>query len=218
MRASYSSISLFDKCKAAWKFRYKDRVAEPSSKAAERGSRLHGAAEQYLIGAITEQQLPVEFWKIKPHMAELKTAKPQVEVELFLTENWEPCGSKGAAWIVIIDSLTRAEPGVANICDLKSGKIYDTHQDQLQLYATAVMSSFPTVERTDVGALYLDEGKWANATRYYRRGLPAMQDYWGKRRTFMLREQLFNPSPSTFNCRYCSFGASKGGPCKDEVR
>lgn len=218
MRASYSSISLFDKCKAAWKYRYKDRVAEPGSKAAERGSRLHSAAEQYLIGAITEQQLPVEFWKIKPYMADLKTAKPQVEVELFLTDDWKPCGAKGAAWIVIIDSLVRSEPGFAEVCDLKSGKIYESHVDQLQLYATAVMSSFPSIEHTDVGALYLDEGRWGNTTRYYRNSLPKLQEYWSGKRTWMMKEQLFNPSPSTFNCRYCSFAASKGGPCQDEAR
>lgn len=220
MRASYSSVSLFDKCKAAWKYRYKDRVAEPSSKAAERGSRLHSAAEQYLIGAMPEEQLPVEFWKIKNHMAAMKAERPQVEVELFLDDQWRPCNNKGAAWIVIIDSLIRPpfDSQVAGVCDLKSGKVYDSHQDQLQLYATAVLSSFPAVASASVGALYLDEGRWGNQTTYHRGALPHLQNAWSAKRTWMMQEKLFNPSPSYFNCRFCSFAASKGGPCKDEAQ
>lgn len=214
MRASYSFIKLGEKCGAAWHYRYVLRLTDVSGAAAQRGKRLHKAAERYLAGEIPEQQLPVEFWKIKTWLEVVRALKPMSEQTIYLDESWQLCEPQQAAWIFVID-ISWVHDNELNIVDLKSGRAYDSHAEQLQLYATAKLSVLPRLPAATVAAIYTDTGQKLYETRYTREMLPQLQEHWSQRRIAVINGER-KPNPSFNNCRFCSFAASRGGPCENE--
>jgi len=211
-RISHSSASLFQKCPAAWNYQYNLGVRGPSGKAAERGSRLHAACEKWLMGHI--DKLPIEFWKIQGAMGELRRTRPQVEVEVAVDAEWRACDplSKDAAWLSIIDILARPGPTTIHLVDLKSGKPYSTHQDQLQLYATMMLSITDALD-VGVSALYIDDGGYGHEKIYPRSLLPMLKSYYDDLRRKIHEEKEFAPTPSFDACRFCAAAAQRGGPC-----
>ncbi len=214
MRASYSFISLGERCGAAWFYRYITKIPSATGVAAQRGKRLHTAAERYLKGEIPIEQLPVEFWRIKTWMEMVSKVNPLVEEVLYLDADWKVCPPEGAAWIFIID-ISYDLGDVGFVYDLKSGKPYDSHAEQLQLYATAQLSADPTFKEVEVGAVYLDSGQTLYATRYSREQLPELQERWSAKRLAVIHGDR-KPNPSFMACRFCSYAASRGGPCENE--
>lgn len=214
MRASYSWLKLGERCGAAWHYRYVLRIADVSGAAAQRGKRLHKAAEKYLDGAIPVTQLPVEFWKIKAWLEVVKALKPLTEQIIYLDDTWQVCAPEQAAWIFIID-VSWIHDGEGHVVDLKSGRAYDSHAEQLQLYATAKLSTLPLLPAVNVSAKYTDTGQSLYETRYTREMLPQLQAHWSQRRIAVMNGER-KPNPSFENCRFCSFAASRGGPCENE--
>ena len=210
-RLSHSSANLFQKCPAAWKCHYMMGLRGESGPAAARGSRLHLAAEKFLTGQI--DNLPVDFWKISERMNRYKSMNAQVEVEVAVDKDWKPCdpGSPEAKWLSIIDILIRS-PDSALIIDLKSGKPYPSHQEQLQLYATMMMS-ITAVSTAGVAALYIDTGQSGHEKTYPREMQPMLMKYFDELHERISNEKDFAPTPSFDSCRFCSFSARKGGSC-----
>jgi RecB family exonuclease len=216
VRLSYSSISLFRRCPAAWKFNYVDGIPSKVGEAANRGSRLHACAEKFFAGALTPEQLPVDFWRVRPWMEIVRTQKPTPEYRVWLSFDWEATDEQGtngpAVLLCIFDVLCIHGPDAA-VFDLKTGRVYPEHAEQLELYAAAVLSAFPNVETARVGAVYIDSGELLHERSYARAELPALQRAWDERRAAIMAETEFAPTPG-LACRFCSYAQSKGGPCR----
>lgn len=215
-RSSYSSITLYERCGAAHYYRYDERIPSVTGVAAQRGKRLHTAAERFLNGEIDADHLPVEFWRLKEWIVMLKAAGAQTEKIVRINDAWELCPEDSESWIVIID-IVYFDPSTKTIYifDLKSGKAYDSHADQLQLYATVMLATHAQYDAVEVAAVYLDTGQQLYQTRYTRETLPELRKTWAARRA---KEQSGDrrPNPSFYACRFCSYAASRGGPCENE--
>lgn len=129
-------------------------------------------------------------------------------------EEPEPEGT----WVKAVVDLHKfwTETRILEIVDLKSGRRYPEHEKQLQLYALLGIHRYEGVKRVDVSALYIDEGGSHGHRMSY---LPEMFDYyaldWQLKAQRMFDDQDFLPTPSRQACKWCSFKASKGGPCQE---
>ena len=70
---SFSSLQSFEQCPRKVAFRQVDKIPEPSSPAAERGSEIHNLAERYVRGEEGEE-VPLPLQKFKKGFEALKAA------------------------------------------------------------------------------------------------------------------------------------------------
>jgi hypothetical protein len=191
-----------------------------------RGSMLHGLCETYIKGA---GKLPELLANVAKQLKALRKMHRRgcttVEEDLVFKKDWEPAGKfeKGAWLRTKLDVLT-IEDGWAEVIDWKSGGIdkktkqvkeNQAYADQLSVYATAVLSAKPAVQRVAAFLVFLDAPEGQNVVAVggtaERKDLPALQAKWSSRARGLLSDTLFAPRPG-FGCRFCPFGRQKGGP------
>ena len=102
---------------------------------------------------------------------------------------------------------------VLNVIDFKTGKYYDTHIDQAQLYGLGGLILFPSADRVTARFMYLDDGGSGDDT-YTRKDEAALKKDFNKRVAKLAAETKWKPQPNKF-CRWCPFAARVGGPCKE---
>jgi hypothetical protein len=210
IRLSYSSIKLWQECPARWAFRYIDKLDEKAGPAAMRGTRLHTAVERLLKGDITEASLPIELLKVKPLLMALKAVEAIPEAEWVVGRDWRTDSEPLFKAVVDIHYVVGDE---LHIKDLKTGEVYDSHVDQLQLYAVMGMHLYPHVQRAHVSAIYIDHGIEAKECTYERSMLADLSQLWIDKATAIHSDGTYLPTPGRA-CRFCSFSAKKGGPCE----
>lgn len=224
-RHSYSSVKMFERCPAAWAFSYVDLIKGKPGAAAERGTRIHYAAERYLTGEIPVTQLPVEY---KPFIASMELAKQfgaKAEQRFFVGRDWvhlpqedegkEPKGS----WLLAILDMYYFLGGDLHIVDLKTGQFNRDHEDQIEFYMVMASAVFPNVERVHGRCYYLDQGTVGHDLSYKANWLKMVRMKWAARIALVeksLRAVQFPATPGPRSCSICSYRASRGGPCKQE--
>lgn len=108
------------------------------------------------------------------------------------------------------------EPEELIIYDWKTGKIYPEHDDQKALYSVAAFSEYPSVHQVRAIHVYFDLGQIRQKT-FHKDEMHELRNKWNVRAGKYL-EALKNPDGMIANpgyhCRWCSFSASKGGPCR----
>lgn len=217
-RVSYSAISMYEECPAKYKYSYIDGLDTPVGPAAHRGTRLHQALEKYLKGKLAEEALPVDFWRIKSTLVEFKKLKARSEEEWCALADWTKCEEKHPeVWIKAVIDVRYRIGKTLFVWDLKTGRIYPEHVDQLQLYSTVALSRLKDVNEVVVGGLYADEGKKFHETTYPRKMLPFLQQHWTERGQAVLKDNRYDPNPSPDNCKYCPFSKHRGGPCLKSI-
>jgi PD-(D/E)XK nuclease superfamily len=186
----------------------------PPSAAAQRGSRLHLNAEEYIKGdcvPLCKEMLP-----LGPELERMKQNGWLSEEVWLCDRDWLPVVREEDAWCKAIVDLHKIDELLLEIVDLKSGKRYPEHEDQLRVYALMGLKRFPGVQRVDVSAWYVDEGgRFGNQMSY----MPQMFDHyvaeWNALAEAMFADEEFIPTPSKNACRWCPFKASKGGTCQE---
>ena len=217
MKWSLSSLGTYEQCAAKYKFRYIDRVESTfSSPAAERGTQLHGAIEAFLTGKSTE--LPNEINFYTQYLTALKTQIIFPEHVICLNRDWKPTTPDAEdRWykgILDLKALRSGDgaPTEATVIDWKTGKIYDSHDDQKSLYSLAVFAEESSVLRVRAIHVYLDLGKNREKT-YDRQQMHELRASWDSRILKLENEKEWIPNPS-FMCRYCPYSRSNNGTCK----
>jgi hypothetical protein len=208
IRHSLSKLKCFEQCPLKYKLRYVDGIQDPSGPAAQRGILMHAVFENHLRGE--DVVWPANLKHYEGFSENLKKSGALPEKVLTLDKDWKPVEEE--VWYkAILDVLLIKEPE-AWIYDWKSGKEYDDHYDQKEIYSVAVFCSFPEVSTVRAIHVYLDHGR--NTERVYDRSqMPAMRDRWALRFKKLEDTTEFHPNPN-FGCRYCGFSKSKGGPCR----
>lgn len=217
-RTSYSGISTYEGCGAQYEFSYIQGIEAPSGEAAARGTRLHTGGESFLKGQLTFEALPVDYWRVKKDMAFMKQQKAKSETVICVDKDWKVVPKNHPSTVIkcIIDVHWFHKPlKILNITDLKTGKIYrDEHTDQLQLYATAGYSAYPSAQTVKVNGLYLDQGRKDCEATYPVKMLPHLRKHWMERAIKVLTATEFKPNPTEDNCKWCFYNKKrKGGPC-----
>lgn len=204
-RTSFSALTTFEACPLSYKLYYMDGHKSEAGAAAQRGTRLHTACERYLKGEIELQKLSIDFLQIKSQLHIMKELKAKAEeVWLIRDDTWEfqDEESPETSFKAIVD-IHYVVSKTLFIRDLKSGRRYPEHDDQLQAYALCGMLRYPEVDNVDVGALYL-EGP-APSTVYPRAMLPHLQTFWKGRWDLLFNATEYPATPSRDACYFCNY-------------
>lgn len=209
MRWSYSRYSTYKKCPAKFKYKYLDGLQEPKTFATNRGSELHLAIELYLRNEV--DKLPDELGFYQGFFDTLKHQNVMPELKLELNKDWQPVKDGEDAWFICILDAVVIFPDHAIKYDWKSGKIYDDHAVQRELYSLGLFCSYPSVNTVQGIHTYLDS-KENRMTTYSRDQLPYLKEKWNAEAALLTCGD-YAPRPS-YSCRWCGFSKAKGGPCQ----
>lgn len=217
---SHSSLKVFETCAYRSYISKVKRVPEDYGPAAERGSLIHDECEKYVKGEL--EQLPKACGKFVKQFKKLKEefakAKVETEGEWGFTIDWEPC-----AWLapevwarVKLDALHHESESSARVIDYKTGKKIGneiSHSQQGLTYAIATFFRYKDLESIQTEFWYLDHGE--TLTQVYTRDeammfMPKLQE----RALAMTTATKFPPNPSTYNCKWCSYGKGEYPMCE----
>lgn len=217
MAMSYSRLSTFEQCPLKAKYKYIDKLPEPPFKAAERGIKIHLDAENYVLGKL--KKITKELRPFKKLLDTTKKAKfKSVEGKWSFDINWNVVNwfSKITHMRVILDALSITKTEII-VDDYKTGRIYDSHADQMDIYAGSTNEKFPVKEfpqkKIVTRTIYIDQNEVVEyeysreAALHQRLELDSRIERVRKMKRFFARPGYY--------CSYCSFSRSKGGPCKN---
>lgn len=231
---SYSRLSAWNECPRRVYYTHVEKRKEPTTKALERGTHIHGLAEDYLRTSVTvKRPLPVELANFALGFEELRKRRAEPEVEIVLDSSWAPVRGPDRPWFsplawlrAKIDAVvprrgTRVDAtDRATLIDFKTGRNRGegAHKDQLELYAVAAFSRWVNLARVEGSVWYLDHDltgrRAAKPTfRMDRSDLPAVVEKWNSAVRPMLADTEFHPRPG-MACRWCPHSIARGGPCK----
>lgn len=215
---SYSKLIDFEQCKYRVKLKHIDKIPEEKSEAADRGTKIHLAAEHYVRGKI--KQLPQELRKFAVEFealrARFKKKQVSLEGEWGFNHNWEPCDYKHAWLRIKADAVIHIDTTNAVVVDFKTGKSFGNeikHGEQIQLYAIATLLRHPELENITVELWYLDVDDLVTRTMTRAQALRHMQPF-EKRLVRITKATEFPANPNIFSCKWCAYGPAKGNQCE----
>jgi len=162
---SYSALKTFESCAYRTYISKVKRVQEDFGPAAERGTRIHDQAEQFVRSELGE--LPEALRKFSQNFEELKQlfadGKVETEGEWGFTQKWEPTGwISPDTWARIkLDALVHESETSARVIDYKTGKQMGNeiaHSQQALIYAIGTFFMYPDLEILNTEMWYLDHG------------------------------------------------------------
>ena len=207
---SYSRLSTWEECPAKAKYKFVNKLPEPDSPYAARGSDIHKMAEEYITGKVPE--LPVPLKEVGTYIEELKGG--HAELQLAFAVDWKPTSWFGPqVYCRVIFDAAVVTPPVVVVADHKTGKKREEeHTDQLRLYGLAAMKQWPEATRVDAQVIYVDHGERLRMT-FSKSVERELQEYWDERAGKMRADDIFPARPNP-KCRWCHFRKSNGGPCQ----
>jgi PD-(D/E)XK nuclease superfamily len=214
MTWSLTKVKTLAECGARYDFRYNKRLKEPKNEYAQRGTDIHANLEGFIRDG-TPLTGKLEFYQ--GFLTALKNHPVPVtpELRIALTREWKPCPDDEEPWFIAFLDLFRRVEVNANFWDWKSGKIYDDHDDQKEVYALGIFCAYPEIEVVTATHVYVDLGK--NREKVFARqfDFERLRDKWGSRALQLdnLQPQDLIPKPS-YKCRFCGFSKAVGGPCR----
>lgn len=209
---SYSAYSDYEKCPALYKFARIDKIKVPEPAAFAKGNRYHKLAEDYLRGVL--RTLPDELSKFAESFEQLRGLDPFVEQEWGFTASWRQTGwmAQDVWFRAKCDAAVVYPDGEADIVDHKTGKQYDTNEDQIELFSLAAMSRFPEVRKVTARLWYLESGKEV-VREFDASQKQALRAKWEEKIQPMFADTRFSPRPND-KCRWCAYsGRHASGPC-----
>jgi hypothetical protein len=203
------------------------RKVEQTPAAIARGTSLHTLCEQYIIngGALHEDLVNVTKF-LKRFRTLYKQGKLLIESDMVFNLGWEPAGKfQKGAWLRTKLDVLIINGKKAKVVDWKSGGLdkktgeirpNDKYPDQLQIYCTAVLTTYPEIEEVESSLIFIDAPEGKNEVvqggRMTRAQLPSFQKKWSQRAAGMLGDTIFAAKPS-FMCRFCAYSKTRSGPC-----
>lgn len=212
---SYSRYADYKQCPLRFKLKYIDKLSEgPEPPHFARGSAIHKEGENYLI-AKGKPKVPKSYVHFADEMQQLRGLSPMVEQQWGFTREWTPTGWFGATtWLrIICDVAVVYEDNTADLIDFKTGRKYDTNEEQVELFSTSIFMKFPEVTEVTTRLWYLDQPEDNEVIREYKRtDFESIKKDWEKKTVAMFKDKRFAPTPNE-KCRFCSWSKDKGGPC-----
>ena len=199
---SLSALNLYTQCPLKYRYVRIDKREEPPSYALQNGIAVHAKAEYYLRGEI--ESIPKELIKFSNEFKNLKRMNALPEEAIVLDNQWQIIQDDGAwtcddAWLRM-----KIDARIDNyIVDFKTGRHYDDHEDQANLYATALLLNAPEIDSVDVEFWYLNSGEvWS----YEFTQLQALESKvkWEEKVKIMHNDEEFKPTKNLW-CKYCHF-------------
>ena len=222
---SHSRMKTHEGCPRKAKYKFIDKMKEPGNEAMDRGLEVHKDYENWLIkftgkecegngylpNYAVSKQLEEDIkavWHPEPD----KRYDVQAEQQIAFTRNWELTSWFGQdAWMRVVLDYGAQSPDKAHMIlgDYKTGKVYDDHDQQADLYALAGFKM--GAERVDVKFYYCDQNL-VQPYSYTIEELPGLVESVEARANIVTTDRNFPTNPS-WKCRYCHFRRDNGGPC-----
>lgn len=205
------------KCPAYAKYRHLDKIPEPKGPALERGGRIDAESNDFIEGKLTK--LPDSLKRFRKEYAELKKRGGVAQTKWAVDRSWKLVDFMdwGRAWgRMVLDAhwkgVVRGTP-VAKVIDVKTGRIYEENEHQLELYAIPTFIAYPEVEVIQTELWYVDQGEIGGLRQFHREQLDVMIKGWNRRLIPMLTDKKFVAKPGDY-CNRCHFRKANDGPCK----
>lgn len=218
---SYSRLLDFESCPLRARMKYVDKIPDVQGEAAERGTRIHQLAEDFVKGKI--KKLPTELLKFSDEFLALRKRFIEklvsLEGEWGFDKDWNVTTYK-TAWVRIkLDARISKAKKHSVVVDYKTGKRFGNeikHGEQVVIYGIAELLREPNVEIVDVELWYLDVDVLIS-TRFTREQLMRFLPGFEKRGAKITTATHFPANPSLHTCKWCAYGPAKGGQCKEGV-
>lgn len=214
---SYSRYAAYEQCPLQFKLKFIDKVPEEDRPAFTKGDDAHKALAQYVMGygddtppAIVKAPLHRFYRELRAFPADDKVAEQQWG----FTSEWAPTGWFGNdTWFRnIVDAALVYEDMTGEAIDHKTGRVYDSHADQIELNALAMFCHFRPVTQVASRMVYVEHGT-EKVVDYHRHQVPHLTAKWNKKVAGMFNDSSFLPRPND-KCRFCSYSRSKQGQCR----
>ncbi len=202
-----SCIKTAEQCMARYFWRYELKIPQGTSKALERGNKIHGQLENYLRGGTLDT---LETWI--PYLKKLRKAEAMPEEMWELNPNWTPHLGRTPWGRMKTDAYVANQKRVT-VVDFKTGRIYPEHKEQVELYALAATKRFTEVKNVVVELWYIDQEEITEKI-YTRKKLEDLRPGWTDRIDKVLRAEEFPETPSEDACRWCPANPKAGGKCE----
>ncbi len=186
-----------------------------------RGEAIHKMAEDYLTGKTRTLKAELanytEEFKRCRGAAKDPDAIMDVEQQWGLDRNWQPTSWFGKdTWCRVVLDLSIYHDTHLKMVDHKTGRAYDKHPEQMEIYAIAGFNRFPEALTVSGEMWYLDQPQTVVPPlniEFTRDDLPGLEKKWERRAKPLLSDKRFAPKPGP-QCRWCDYQKAKGGPCK----
>ena len=136
-----------------------------------------------------------------------------------MSKAWNITGWFAAtAWCRVVVDLFYIDPSDdtrATLIDFKTGSVKEDNEEQLELYALAVLMRYKKLQGVTVELWYTDHGIILPLPRreYDRKQVTLLKKKWSTRVRPMLNDARFPMKPG-FYCRWCHFRKENDGPCE----
>lgn len=212
-RWSFSRLQVYEGCPRRAQLAYEEKLPEirrpDGNKAADRGTRVHQDAEDFVAGRT--DKLALELLNFKDEFMHLRTIDPQrisAEHTWYFDDEWNPVALQKDAWItVIIDLNVWLDDFTCITIDHKTGKRFGNeikHGQQLQLYQLATLLRYPDTQEVTTELWYHDQNEIAAQTYTRKQGLRFL-NHFHNRGIAMTTDTAFKAKPSTYACRFCPY-------------
>ena len=208
---SYSAYSQWRECPRKAYYTRILKLPQPSSPQMDRGTAIHQLAQNFVEGKHVD--IPNELRPFKAQFTMLRDSKAMCEQNWGFTSTWQPCGFFSPdVWLrVKCDATYYQSPTIAVIVDHKTGKIYDEHHDQLDLYATVGFIMLPDARKIIAQDWYLDQDAVVEDV-FESKQSRALRQKWDKLVEPYFNDDIFPCKPSP-KCKWCAFSKANLGPC-----
>lgn len=217
---SYSALKDYETC--PYRIRLKAEGAPVPTEdpaAANRGTQIHLAAEEYVKGirdTVAKELLKFEE-QLNDDRALYTEGLMSCEDEWGFNRDWEICDWSNAWLRVKCDQFVALEADSARVVDWKSGKSFGNevpHMQQAQLYALAAFLRYPVLQFVQTDFRYVDENKTKRRDFNRSSDFDRLIRNFAQRAGKMMVDDQCRPKPSRVSCKWCRYGSSKGsGAC-----
>lgn len=231
---SYSRLADYETCPARFAYKYIIKIPEAENENFIRGNKVHKIAEQYVqregpyAGAQWDAVVPQEiasfgglFQLIRGDSTGVFTEQQWAFAADWSVTGWFAKPPAKPAWVRnIIDLGINHGDGHITLIDHKTGKKYDTNQEQVEQFGMSALLRFPDVQTVETRLWYLDSGEEVKSGTgrkdlpfITRDMLPSLKAKWKARVEPMFNDRQFAPRRNS-KCKWCPFSSAAGGPCR----
>lgn len=220
-------------------FKHVARMKTPGSPAMDRGIFAHKGCEDLTLGAITfaqaqkllqqagdrklygDRATPISLEPFKKNFAEALKRGAIAEQAWAFHEDWSEADWFKGPWIrVKLDAAFMRSKNTLVVVDHKTGRVYDDHKDDADLYCLAGMRKYPKAEIVVAEFWYLDQGVIGPGPGYgdpyYRDQEKEIAQKWADKVAPMLSDVKYPCKPNP-KCKFCHFRSSNGAAFPEGV-
>ena len=228
---SFSRLMAFENCPYSVYLKSVEKAPDPSGPAAERGTIIHEAIENY-IQCETDAIRPelgrgmkgVDLTPFMPLYNRLREGyqegRVEVEGDWGFTRDWQQTGFfADDVWArVKLDAIEFQgnDPATATSAlavDHKTGRRFGNelkHNQQGMVYAIAAFMRYPNLEFVETSFEYLDQND-RMGNQYTRSRAMLLKPMWDKRANKLTTATEFPPKPSMHACKWCAHAKIQEG-------